>query len=76
AGSTPTDYFTGSLGDLGRGLFPLEALKRRVSFSPQQINAEVQGKAYEGEFNLSLALDTQQQKLTLKDITLSGMDIS
>lgn len=76
AGSTPTGYFTGSLGDLGRGLFQLEDLKGRVSFSPQQIDAEVQGKAYEGEFNLDLALDTQQQKLTLKDMTLSGMDIS
>lgn len=76
AGSTPTGYFSGTLGDLGRGLFQLEDLKGRVSFSPQQIDAEVQGKAYEGEFNLALALDTQQQKLTLKDIALSGMDIS
>ncbi|MCX7134498.1 AsmA-like C-terminal region-containing protein [Aeromonas sp.] len=76
AGSTPTGYIEGALGDLGRGLFQLEDLKGRVSFSPQQIDAEVQGKAYEGEFNLELALDTQQQKLTLKDMALSGMDIS
>jgi hypothetical protein len=76
AGSTPTGYIEGALGDLGRGLFQLEDLKGRVSFSPQQIDAEVQGKAYDGEFNLELALDTQQQKLTLKDMALSGMDIS
>lgn len=76
AGSTPTGYIEGALGDLGRGLFQLEDLKGRISFSPQQIDAEVQGKAYEGEFNLELALDTQQQKLTLKDMALSGMDIS
>ncbi|MDM5133010.1 membrane assembly protein AsmA [Aeromonas piscicola] len=76
AGSTPTGYIEGALGDLGRGLFQLEDLKGRVSFSPQQIDAEVQGKAYEGEFNLELAMDTQQQKLTLKDMALSGMDIS
>lgn len=76
AGNTPTGYFSGTLGDLGRGLFQLEALQGKVSFSPQQIEAEVQGKAYEGEFNLELSLDTQQQKLTLKDMALSGMDIS
>jgi hypothetical protein len=76
AGSQPTGYLTGTLGDMGRGLFQLEAIKGKLAFSPQQIDAELQGKAYEGTFTLDLALDTQQQKLTLKDMTLSGMDIS
>ncbi|MGL5841013.1 MAG: AsmA-like C-terminal region-containing protein [Aeromonas hydrophila] len=76
AGSTPSGYFSGTLGDLGRGLFQLEAIQGKVAFSPQQLDAELQGKAYEGEFNLELSLDPQQQKLTLKDMALSGMDIS
>ncbi|HAU4930664.1 AsmA family protein [Aeromonas hydrophila] len=76
AGSTPSGYFSGTLGDLGRGLFQLEAIQGKVAFSPQQLDAELQGKAYEGEFNLELSLDPLQQKLTLKDIALSGMDIS
>ncbi len=76
AGSTPSGYFSGTLGDLGRGLFQLESIQGKVAFSPQQLDAELQGKAYEGEFNLELSLDPQQQKLTLKDMALSGMDIS
>ncbi|MFM5714806.1 AsmA-like C-terminal region-containing protein [Aeromonas allosaccharophila] len=76
AGSKPTGYLTGTLGDMGRGLFQLEEIKGKLAFSAQQIDAELQGKAYEGAFTLDLALDTQQQKLTLKDMTLSGMDIS
>ncbi|WP_440892586.1 AsmA-like C-terminal region-containing protein [Aeromonas dhakensis] len=76
AGSTPNGYFSGTLGDLGRGLFQLEAIQGKVAFSPQQLDAELQGKAYEGEFNLELSFDPLQQKLTLKDMTLSGMDIS
>ncbi|EPU3918990.1 AsmA-like C-terminal region-containing protein [Aeromonas hydrophila] len=76
AGSTPSGYFSGTLGDLGRGLFQLEAIQGKVAFSPQQLDAELQGKAYEGEFNLELSLDPLQQKLTLKDMALSGMDIS
>lgn len=76
AGSTPSGYFSGTLGDLGRGLFQLEAIQGKVSFSPQQLDAELQGKAYEGEFNLELSFDPLQQKLTLKDMALSGMDIS
>ena len=69
-------YFSGTLGDLGRGLFQLESIQGKVAFSPQQLDAELQGKAYEGEFNLELSLDPLQQKLTLKDMALSGMDIS
>lgn len=76
AGSTPNGYFSGTLGDLGRGLFQLEAIQGKVAFSPQQLDAELQGKAYEGEFNLELSFDPLQQKLTLKDMALSGMDIS
>ncbi|HDZ8833232.1 TPA: membrane assembly protein AsmA [Aeromonas dhakensis] len=76
AGSTPSGYFSGTLGDLGRGLFQLEAIQGKVAFSPQQLDAELQGKAYEGEFNLELSFDPLQQKLTLKDMALSGMDIS
>ncbi|BBR41651.1 AsmA-like C-terminal region-containing protein [Aeromonas allosaccharophila] len=76
AGSQPTGYLSGTLGDMGRGLFQLEEIKGKLAFSPQQIDAELQGKAYEGAFTLDLALDTQQQKLTLKDLALSGMDIS
>ncbi|WP_323884502.1 AsmA family protein [Aeromonas hydrophila] len=76
AGSTPSGYFSGTLGDLGRGLFQLESIQGKVAFSPQQLDAELQGKAYEGEFNLEISLDPQQQKLTLKDMALSGMDIS
>lgn len=75
-GSTPSGYFSGTLGDLGRGLFQLEAIQGKVAFSPQQLDAELQGKAYEGEFNLELSFDPLQQKLTLKDMALSGMDIS
>ncbi|WP_439837324.1 AsmA family protein [Aeromonas enteropelogenes] len=75
-GSQPSGYLAGTLGDMGRGLFQLEAIKGKLAFSPQQIEGELQGKAYEGEFNLELALDSQQQKLTLKDMALSGMDIS
>ena len=76
AGSRPTGYLAGTLADLGRGLFQLEEIKGRLAFSPEQLDAELQGKAYEGEFNLALALDPEQQKLTLKEMTLSGMDIS
>ncbi|MGY4043097.1 AsmA family protein [Aeromonas hydrophila] len=76
AGSTPSGYFSGTLGDLGRGLFQLESIQGKVAFSPQQLDAELQGKAYEGEFNLELSLDPMQQKLTLKDMALSGMDIN
>ncbi|MBX9563130.1 AsmA-like C-terminal region-containing protein [Aeromonas hydrophila] len=76
AGSTPSGYFSGTLGDLGRGLFQLESIQGKVAFSPQQLDAELQGKAYEGGFNLELSLDPLQQKLTLKDMALSGMDIS
>lgn len=76
AGNQPTGYLSGTLGDMGRGLFQLEEIKGKLAFSPQQIDGELQGKAYEGEFNVELSLDTQQQKLTLKDVALSGMDIS
>ena len=76
AGSQPSGYLSGTLADLGRGLFQLEAIEGKLAFSPGQIDAELQGKAYDGEFNVELALDTQQQKLTLKDLALSGMDIS
>ncbi|MFQ2074573.1 AsmA-like C-terminal region-containing protein [Aeromonas veronii] len=76
AGSQPTGYLSGTLGDMGRGLFQLEEIKGKLAFSPQQIDAELQGKAYEGAFNVELSLDSQQQKLTLKDVALSGMDIS
>jgi len=76
AGSQPTGYLSGTLGDMGRGLFQLEEIKGKLAFSPQQIDGELQGKAYEGEFNVELSLDSQQQKLTLKDVALSGMDIS
>ena len=76
AGNQPTGYLSGTLGDMGRGLFQLEEIKGKLAFSPQQIDGELQGKAYEGEFNVELSLDTQQQKLTLKDLALSGMDIS
>ncbi|MGN5001569.1 membrane assembly protein AsmA [Aeromonas sp. 82P] len=76
AGSQPSGYLAGTLGDMGRGLFQLEGIKGKLAFSPQQLDGELQGKAYEGEFNVELSLDTQQQKLTLKDLALSGMDIS
>ncbi|HDO1375525.1 TPA: membrane assembly protein AsmA [Aeromonas veronii] len=76
AGNQPTGYLSGTLGDMGRGLFQLEEIKGKLAFSPQQIDGELQGKAYEGAFNVELSLDTQQQKLTLKDVALSGMDIS
>ncbi|WP_425935024.1 AsmA-like C-terminal region-containing protein [Aeromonas rivipollensis] len=76
AGNQPSGYLSGTLSDLGRGLFQLEAIEGKLAFSPGQIDAELQGKAYDGEFNVELALDTQQQKLTLKDLALSGMDIS
>ncbi len=76
AGSQPSGYLAGTLGDMGRGLFQLEAVEGKLAFSPRQLDAELRGKAYEGEFNVELALDTQQQKLTLKDLALSGMDIS
>ncbi|NEX76101.1 AsmA-like C-terminal region-containing protein [Aeromonas rivipollensis] len=76
AGNQPSGYLSGTLSDLGRGLFQLEAIEGKLAFSPGQIDAELQGKAYDGEFNVELALDTQLQKLTLKDMALSGMDIS
>ncbi|WP_429221358.1 AsmA family protein [Aeromonas veronii] len=76
AGSQPSGYLAGTLGDMGRGLFQLEGIKGKLAFSPQQLDGELQGKAYEGEFSVELSLDTQQQKLTLKDLALSGMDIS
>ncbi|WP_421195815.1 AsmA family protein [Aeromonas jandaei] len=76
AGSQPSGYLAGTLGDMGRGLFQLEGIKGKLAFSPQQLDGELQGKAYEGVFNVELSLDTQQQKLTLKDVALSGMDIS
>lgn len=76
AGNQPTGYLSGTLGDMGRGLFQLEEIKGKLAFSSQQIDGELQGKAYEGEFNVELSLDSQQQKLTLKDVALSGMDIS
>lgn len=76
AGSQPSGYLAGTLGDMGRGLFQLEAVEGKLAFSPRQLDAELRGKAYEGEFNIELALDTQQQKLVLKDLALSGMDIS
>ena len=76
AGNQPSGYLSGTLSDLGRGLFQLEAIEGKLAFSPRQIDAELQGKAYEGEFNVEFALDTQLQKLTLKDMALSGMDIS
>lgn len=75
-GSQPSGYLAGTLGDMGRGLFQLEAVEGKLAFSPRQLDAELRGKAYEGEFNVELALDTQQQKLVLKDLALSGMDIS
>ncbi|MGL5814246.1 MAG: AsmA-like C-terminal region-containing protein [Aeromonas sp.] len=76
AGSRPSGYLSGTLADFGRGLFQLEQIKGRLAFSPQQYDAELQGKAYEGEFNLELALDPDLQRLTLKEMSLSGMDIS
>ncbi|MGL6646454.1 membrane assembly protein AsmA [Aeromonas caviae] len=76
AGSQPSGYLAGTLGDMGRGLFQLEAVEGKLAFSPRQLDAELRGKAYEGEFNVELALDTQQQRLVLKDLALSGMDIS
>lgn len=76
AGSQPTGYLSGTLADAGRGLFQLEEIQGRLAFSPTQFDAELQGKAYEGAFNLALTLDPAQQKLTLKEMSLSGMDIS
>ncbi|MGY3859122.1 membrane assembly protein AsmA [Aeromonas intestinalis] len=76
AGHRPSGYLIGTLADFGRGLFQLEAIKGRLAFSPQQYDAELQGKAYEGEFNLELALDPDLQRLTLKEMSLSAMDIS
>ncbi|WP_421246644.1 AsmA-like C-terminal region-containing protein [Aeromonas sanarellii] len=76
AGSRPSGYLAGTLGDLGQGLFQLEAIEGKLAFSPRQLDAELRGKAYEGEFSLDLALDPQLQRLTLKELTLSGMDIS
>lgn len=76
AGQRPSGYLSGSLADLGHGLFQLEAIKGRLAFSPQQIDAELQGKAFDGEFSLELAADPDLQKLTLKEMALSGMDIS
>ena len=76
AGSQPSGYLAGTLGDMGRGLFQLEAVEGKLAFSSRQLDAELRGKAYEGEFNVELALDTQQQKLVLKELALSGMDIS
>lgn len=76
AGSQPTGYLAGTLGDMGRGLFQLEGIKGKLAFSPRQVDGELQGKAYEGVFNIEFSLDSQQQKLTLKDLALSGMDIS
>ncbi|MGY6040195.1 membrane assembly protein AsmA [Aeromonas sp. AE23HZ002T15] len=76
AGSRPSGYLSGTLADFGRGLFQLEQIKGRLAFSPQQYDAELQGKAYEGVFNLELALDPDLQRLTLKEMSLSGMDIS
>ncbi|MGL5598397.1 MAG: membrane assembly protein AsmA, partial [Aeromonas sp.] len=76
AGNRPTGYLVGTLGDMGRGLFQLEAIKGKLAFSPQQIDGELQGKAYEGEFNVNLTLNTERQQLIIKDLTLTGMDIS
>ncbi|MGY3944706.1 AsmA family protein [Aeromonas tecta] len=76
AGNPASGYLSGSLADMGRGLFQLEEIKGRLAFSPQQLDAELQGKAYEGEFNLELTLDPSLHKLALKELSLSGMDIS
>lgn len=34
AGSQPSGYLAGTLGDMGRGLFQLEAVEGKLAFSP------------------------------------------
>lgn len=76
AGSPASGQLLGSLGDAGRGLFQLEEIEGQLSFSGQQIGAALKGKAYDGRFDTLFSLDPDRQRLTLRQLTLSGMDIS
>jgi hypothetical protein len=75
AGSQPSGYLAGTLGDMGRGLFQLEAVEGKLAFSPAA-GCRAAGQGIRRGVQRRAGLDTQQQKLTLKDLALSGMDIS
>lgn len=76
AGTSPSGQLLGSLGDAGRGLFQLENIEGQLSFSGQQINATLKGEGYDGSFDTMFSLDPERQQLRLRQLTLTGMDIS
>ncbi|MCS3460776.1 membrane assembly protein AsmA [Aeromonas sp. BIGb0445] len=75
-GSAASGQLLGSLGDAGRGLFQLEDIEGQLSFSGQQINATLKGKGYDGSFDAMFSLDPDRQQLRLRQLSLTGMDIS
>ena len=71
-----TGFINGRLGEIGRGLFQLEGIDADLAMYPGRIDAELRGKAYEGSFNLELSGAPARSEWTIKDLTLSGMELS
>lgn len=75
-GQSPTGFIHGSLGEIGSGLFQLEGINADFAMYPDRIDAELKGKAYDGDFNLELSAAPARSEWTIKDLTLSGMEVS
>lgn len=75
-GQAPTGFVHGRLGEIGRGLFQLEGIDTDLAMYPDRIDAELKGSAYDGNFNLELSLAPARSEWTVKDLSLSGMELS
>lgn len=75
-GQAPTGFVHGRLGEIGRGLFQLEGIDTDLAMYPDRIDAELKGSAYDGHFNLELSLAPARSEWTVKDLSLSGMELS
>lgn len=75
-GQAPTGFVHGRLGEIGRGLFQLEGIDTDLAMYPDRIDAELKGSAYDGNFNLELSVAPARSEWTVKDLSLSGMELS
>ncbi|MHA7002888.1 AsmA-like C-terminal region-containing protein [Aeromonas schubertii] len=75
-GQAPTGFVHGRLGEIGRGLFQLEGVDTDLAMYPDRLDGEFRGKAYDGSFNLEVSVAPARSEWTVKDLTLSGMELS
>lgn len=75
-GQAPSGFVSGHLGEIGRGLFQLEDIGVDLAMYPDRVDAQFHGQAYDGRFNLELSGAPARAEWTVKDLTLSGMELS